>query len=121
MLTRMFPRRFAAPALICAAGFLATPALAETLLTPAEMPPAGYDQTTWVDSRGCTFFKASNGQWVGAVVEDNHTQKPVCGPKPSLGTVSPLTGYPVPEGYRVVWTDGRLNPLRGPLSDQPGQ
>ena len=28
--------------------------------------------------------------------------------------VSSLTGFPVPPGYRVAWTDGRLNPDRGP-------
>lgn len=113
----MLPHRIAATVFLCAAAFLATgPARADMvakLRHPAQQPPAGYDGATWVDSSGCTFFRDSAGRWIGAVETDG---TPVCGPKARLGAISPLTGFPVPQGYRVVWTDGRLNPVRGPLS-----
>lgn len=30
---------------------------------PTSLPPAGYDHHTWVDQRGCVFFKTGTG-WV---------------------------------------------------------
>ncbi|MEM6635493.1 MAG: hypothetical protein AAF667_06335 [Pseudomonadota bacterium] len=31
-----------------------------------------------------------------------------------IGPISPITGFPVPPGFKVAWEDGRLNPQRGP-------
>jgi len=97
---------------LCSAGGAHAISLKEAA-RPASLPPPGYDQSTWVDSRGCTYFRAEAGTWTPAVSD---TGAPICGAKAAIGTISPLTGFPVPPGYRVAWQDGRLNPLRGPLS-----
>lgn len=35
-------------------------------------------------------------------------------PQAGMGPISPITGFPVPPGFKVAWEDGRLNPQRGP-------
>lgn len=109
----MLPHRMTVIALGCAIALSAAPALAlsqREAARPADLPPAGYKPTSWVDSRGCTYFRSQADTWVPALDASGRT---VCGTKVVRGAVSPLTGYPVPPGYRVAWQDGRLNPLRG--------
>ncbi len=98
---------------------------------PAELPPAGYSARFYVDSRGCMFISTNSG-WVAQVTRD---KSPVCGyaptfdkgsvvssgttaatPAPTARTTQPntLSAVRLPEGYKPAWSDGRLNPMRGP-------
>ena len=63
------------------------PAFSQTLDTvsqPAELPPAGFTGSSFVDSRGCVFFRAGfdgRERWVPRVLR---SKKLVCGFKPSF-------------------------------------
>ena len=97
---------------------------------PAEMPPANFSGIQFVDSRGCIYIRAGYGGQIIWVPRVTRKREVICGQNSSYpavthgpiaapplvstrGAISPLTGFPVPRGYKVAWEDGRLNPLRG--------
>lgn len=51
---------------------------------PRELPPAGYSDQTYVDSRGCVFMRAGVGRNVNWVARVNRDRKPLCGYPPSV-------------------------------------
>ena len=102
--------------LAVAAGPVSAAGLAGT--APAELPPTGFVGTDYVDSRGCLFQRAETGGTVVWVARIDAKSKQRCGFKPTrvvLGAgVTPAPYSVVPKGFRRAWTDGRLNPHRGP-------
>ncbi|MDA5095648.1 SPOR domain-containing protein [Aliiroseovarius sp. KMU-50] len=74
------------------AGISATGAQALSLkkgAQPAELPPAGYDGNSYVDSRGCIYIRAGvagNVTWVPRVTRNREV---VCGARPSLAAAQP--------------------------------
>jgi len=97
-------------ALSCALMSFAAPALAQGVTAATGLPP-GYTYATKIDSRGCAYVRSAAGPWV---LSPDANRGLVCGAGGGAPAISPLTGYPVPAGYRVAWDDGRLNPHRGP-------
>ncbi len=121
---------------------MASPAVSQNT-GPLETPPADFRQATFVDSAGCVFSKAKvngNTVWVPRL---NASRSPVCDETPSfplrgaaLVVTNPVavsvaqkpiviapkrvikTASGIPKGYRKVWTDGRLNPNRGPQTPE---
>lgn len=92
--------RAAWPALLLA---LASPALADAPIRPAETPPPDYAGQQYVDSKGCLFMRA--GQPGGDIWIPRVTRKgiPLCGNPPSGRQV------PVAEGADAV-TEARPQP-----------
>lgn len=63
---------------------------------PRELPPAGYSDQTYVDSKGCVFMRAGVGgsaNWVARVSKD---RKPLCGYPPSLAVAAAPAPAPAP-------------------------
>ena len=110
---------------------------------PAELPPEGYTGRAYVDSEGCAFTRASLNEatlW-GARLDakrvhvcdevptfaGNSTRvlvtSPVSvsvaqAPAASVAKRAPAGTSTVPSGLKPVWTDGRLNPNRGPRTPE---
>ncbi len=106
---------------------------------PAGLPPPGFEGRQFVDSKGCIYVRASYGGkvvWVPRLAPD---RQPMCGfpptfakgktaslshaspaarPRPGAAAApsAPALAVRIPEGYRLAWDDGRLNPDRGPRS-----
>ena len=114
-------------------------AFAQDAPAPAELPPDGYSERAFVDSRGCAFSRAEMNGSVHWVARVDATRQPICDETPTLAKsgqaivvtepvavsvpptqvrVTTSQSIPrvtrVPKGYRKVWDDDRLNPRRGP-------
>ena len=101
----MIPRRLL-PALA-----LASPALAEGPIRPAEAPPADYAGQQYVDSRGCVFLRAGtpgNIVWVPRVTRQGAA---MCGNPPS-GRRVPVAG----EGAAAAPLDEPPAPVAGEVA-----
>ncbi len=115
---------------------------------PAELPPANFSGRTYVDSTGCLFVRAGRDGLVNWVPQVTRNAQLVCGFRPTLTKAAPTApvavavptpkakvqaparavavaapaasrlNTTVPKGYVSVWTDGRLNPNRGPQTAQ---
>lgn len=108
---------------------------------PANLPPSGFDGQQFVDARGCLFMRAGFGANVTWVPRVDSGHNPICGYPPTFAAATlqavekamapdpeaappdvaapaapvpaPATIPKPPKGYRLAWTDDRLNPLRG--------
>lgn len=68
--------------------FVSTSALAQSLSEvggPREMPPAGFTQQQYVDSRGCVFLRAGLGGQVRWVPRIGDNRRPICNAQPTFG------------------------------------
>ncbi|MDN5788104.1 SPOR domain-containing protein [Pseudorhodobacter sp.] len=76
-------------------------AQAQTLARPAEMPPASFKGSQYVDSRGCVFLRAGIGGRVNWVPRVSRSHKALCGLPPSGGAVrtveAPVKAAPAPQ------------------------
>jgi hypothetical protein len=112
---------------------------AAAVADPAELPPEGYTGRAYVDSAGCAFTRASLNEatlWVARLdakrihicdevptFAGNSTRVLVTSPVSVSVAQAPVVSVTkrvpavtssVPNGLKPVWTDGRLNPNRGP-------
>lgn len=79
----------------------AVPLAAQSQLRPpAELPPAGYAGTQYVDSRGCVYIRAGNAGQVSWVPRVTRDRKPVCGFQPTLAVA------PAPERRAAPASEG---------------
>ncbi|WP_226623465.1 SPOR domain-containing protein [Alloyangia pacifica] len=85
--------------------FIGAPVLAQridTISDPAEVPPASYTASQYVDSRGCVFVRAGFDDAVIWVPRVSRAGEPVCGYAPSLSgqsrtaTATPQTAPAAP-------------------------
>lgn len=63
---------------------LSTIGYAQNLSGPAEFPPASFTAEQYVDSRGCAFIRAGQGDVVDWVPRISRSRQPICGLPPSL-------------------------------------
>ena len=112
---------------------------AAAVADPAELPPEGYTGRAYVDSAGCAFTRASLNDatlWVARLdakrvhicdevptFAGNSTRVLVTSPVSVSVAQAPVVSVTkrvpavtssLPNGLKPVWTDGRLNPNRGP-------
>jgi hypothetical protein len=79
--------RLTALAVLAMAAFAATDAPAQSLRAvgpPAEIPPAGYAGTQYVDSRGCVYVRAGVDGAVNWVPRVSRERMLICGQTPSV-------------------------------------
>jgi len=108
---------------------------------PAEMPPSDFSGAQYIDSRGCLFVRAGLNGSVTWVPRVNRDRELLCGFQPTLrqaeaqavqaappkrivatpkpvrsvaAVPAPAPRARLPKGFKAAWSDGRLNPHRGP-------
>jgi len=83
---------------VLSTGLLASPALASTI-TPAEMPPASYNSSQYVDSQGCVFVRAGSGSNVTWIPRMDRARSHICNARPSAVARAPAA---TTQGTRTV-------------------
>lgn len=83
---------------ILSAGLAASPALASTV-TPAEMPPANYNSTQYVDSKGCVFIRAGSAGNVTWIPRMDRARSHICNARPTAVARTPA---PTTQGVRTA-------------------
>ena len=86
---------FVAMGLIAFAGLGATTAMAQSLATPAEFPPRSYSAAQFVDSEGCAFVRAGQGDFVTWVPRVTRNREQLCGFVPTFGSAPPEPAAPI--------------------------
>ncbi len=98
---------------ILGAGLWAGGAMA-TSMTPAELPPAGYAGSQYVDSKGCIFVRAGSGGNVTWIPRMDRARNQMCNAQPSaVARVEP----PVVQGTTTTASAASLRP--SPNLSQP--
>ncbi|MCF7701051.1 SPOR domain-containing protein [Loktanella sp. M215] len=110
----MSATRFAsaiATAALMASGLGVASAAAQTSAVPAEFPPAGYDASQYVDSKGCAFVRAGMDGMVSWVPRVDRARNQLCNFQPTItrtaqapapAPTSAPTPAPVPTPPRVT-------------------
>ncbi|WP_227267523.1 hypothetical protein [Roseobacter weihaiensis] len=93
----------------------------QTLMTPAELPPASFDGPQYVDSTGCAFIRAGVGgtvTWVPRVTRD---RQQVCGFQPSFPTTAnaPVATQPPAPEVQVLTVPQPQPPRADPVVMRP--
>mgnify|MGYP001817431673 CR=1 FL=1 len=91
--------RLTALAVVALVSFAATDAAAQSLRAvgpPAEIPPAGYTGTQYIDSRGCVYVRAGVDGAVTWVPRVSRDRMLICGQTPTLVQATATVSAPAP-------------------------
>ena len=83
-------------------------------LSPAELPPPGFEGDRYVDSRGCVFLRSQVGDVTVFVPRLTRERTLVCGEAPTLAGAAPQTQPPEPRPEAVATA-----PQARPASPEP--
>ena len=85
---------------------------------PAEIPPASYASTQYVDSTGCAFLRVELSGSVNWVPRLTRERTPLCGFQPTFGGAGPAP-VPAPAAAAPVPVMAEAEPVRPPVAPRP--